>query len=232
MTDSAETVMPATRGLPLDPRKALIVAALCWSGFAAVAWAVATGQSAAIDKAGLLFWRNGPLLPPSTPHAVEIMRGITALGGAPLRSLFAVLAVAVLLALRLRREAVLLAFTVTGAAIVNSAAKALAGRPRPEIVPHLTAASGYSFPSGHSFNGAAIYIAMALTFAALSPRRAVRHTLIACAMALSVAIAWSRVWLGVHWPSDALAGWLGGAGWAFLASALLYRRRQSIVPKA
>jgi len=83
--------------------------------------------------------------------------------------------------------------------------------------------TGNSFPSGHSFNGAVVYIAMALAFAAISRRETVRATLIAGALAVSLIVAWSRVWLGVHWPSDVIAGWLGGAGWAFLASALLYR---------
>jgi undecaprenyl-diphosphatase len=54
----------------------------------------------------------------------------------------------------------------------------------------------------------------------------VRLTTIGAAILLSLAIAWSRVWLGVHFPSDVLAGWLGGAGWAFLAAALLQRPAQ------
>jgi undecaprenyl-diphosphatase len=84
-------------------------------------------------------------------------------------------------------------------------------------------AGGESFPSGHSFNAAVVYIAMALAFASLSARHSVRYTLIGAAMVISAMIAWSRVLLGVHFPSDVTAGWLGGAGWAFLAAALLYR---------
>jgi undecaprenyl-diphosphatase len=101
--------------------------------------------------------------------------------------------------------------------------KGLVGRPRPEIVPHLTEAGGASFPSGHAFNSAVVYIAIALASATLSARKSVRLTIIGAAIVLSLFIAWTRVWLGVHFPSDVIAGWLGGAGWAFLAAGLLQR---------
>ena len=77
-----------------------------------------------------------------------------------------------------------------------------------------------------------VYISIALAFAALSPRQTVRATIVATAMALTLLVALSRVWLGVHYPSDAIAGWLGGAGWAFLASALLYRPAKAVADKA
>jgi undecaprenyl-diphosphatase len=140
-----------------------------------------------------------------------------------LRNLFAIAAVVALLFLRLRREAVLFAATVVSGWLVNSGIKALVGRPRPMIVPHLTEAGGASFPSGHSFNSAVVYIGLALAFASMSARHSVRYTIVGSAMALSALIAWSRVLLGVHFPSDVTAGWLGGAGWAFLAAALLYK---------
>jgi Membrane-associated phospholipid phosphatase len=223
MTVPAETVTLPARGFRIDPRKALIAALLCWGGFSLVAWAVLSGHTSAIDKAGLLFWHDASLRPSGSRRTLEIVRDVTALGGVVLRNLFALGAVTALLFLRLKREAALLALTVAGGWIVNSALKALVGRARPEIIHHLTEAGGNSFPSGHSFNSAVVYIAMALAFAAMSRRQPVRITIVAAALLVSMATAWSRVWLGVHWPSDVVAGWLGGAGWAFLASALLYR---------
>jgi undecaprenyl-diphosphatase len=243
--ENAERVIPAeppippgtvhlpARGFAIDRRKALIAAAVLWFGFAFMVWAVLTGHTGAFDRGGLLFYRSGAALEPKgPPQLLEAVRDMTALGGVLLRNLFGLAAVVSLLFLRLRREAVLFAATVVGGWLVNSGIKALVGRPRPTIVPHLTEAGGASFPSGHSFNAAVIYIAMALAFASMSARHSVRYTIVGSAMALSALIAWSRVLLGVHFPSDVTAGWLGGAGWAFLAAALLYKPARATADKA
>ncbi|MGV3512325.1 MAG: phosphatase PAP2 family protein [Novosphingobium sp.] len=222
-----------TRSWRISPRHALIAAMASWIGFLFVVWLVMTGNGDAIDSAGLLFWRRGADLVPAGPQwLLEAVRDLTALGGVLLRNLVVIGVLAALLFLRLKREAVVLAATVMGGWLVNSLVKLAVGRPRPLIVPHMTDAGGQSFPSGHSFNSAVIYIAIALAFAAMSPRRSVRWTLIASAVSLSIAIAISRVWLGVHFPTDVAAGWLGGAGWAFLASALLNKPAKVVAEQA
>lgn len=220
----AETVRLPARGFAVDRRKALIAAAILWIGFAIMVWLVATGRTGRFDEFGLQAARTGPESAfAGSSLLLEMVRDVTALGGVLLRNLFAIGAVVALLFLKLRREAVLFALTVATGWLANSAVKHLVGRERPEIVPHLMEAGGNSFPSGHSFSSAVVYIGMALAFAALSRRHSVRYTLIGAAMAVSLAVAWSRVMLGVHFPSDVVAGWLGGAGWAFLAEALLYK---------
>jgi undecaprenyl-diphosphatase len=220
----AETVRLPTRGFTIDRRKALVAAGVLWAGFAAMVWLVPTGRSAGFDNWGLLVGRSADTMGLKGPTLLtETVRDVTSLGGVFLRNLFALGAVVALLFLRLRREAVLFAATVATGWLVNSGIKALVGRPRPTIVPHLTEAGGASFPSGHSFNAAVVYIAVALAFASLSAKHSVRYTIVGCAIVLSAMIAWSRVMLGVHFPSDVTAGWLGGAGWAFLAAALLYK---------
>ncbi|TCM21432.1 undecaprenyl-diphosphatase [Novosphingobium sp. PhB165] len=214
---------PATSRHRIDPRKAGIAALACWAGFALFAWAVPAGRTRQFDQLGLMFWRAHDLHPLGPPWVLEWVRDLTAMGGFLQLKLYTIMAFVALFWLRRRREAVLLALTVLSGSAVNALLKLVFGRPRPEIVPHLTEAGGASFPSGHSFNSASTYIALALAFAALSPRANVRHTLIAGSIVLSLMVAWSRVWLGVHWPSDVMAGWLGGAAWTFTASALLYR---------
>jgi undecaprenyl-diphosphatase len=224
MARPPKTVTLPGRGWRIDGRKALAVSALCWAGFLLIVWLVTTGRTGTIDSTGLLFWRTGAGLVPRGPKfLLEGVRDVTSLGGVLLRNLFVIGAVAALLFLRLRREAMLLVLTVMGAWAVDAGIKGLVGRPRPVIVPHLTEAGGASFPSGHAFNSAVVYIAIALAFATLSARESVRLTIIGTAIFISLIVAWSRVWLGVHFPSDVAAGWLGGAGWAFLAAALLQR---------
>lgn len=220
----AETVRLPERGFTIDRRKALISALICWAGFAAMVALVLAGNAGWLDEPGLLAARTGEAREfAGSALLLEIVRDTTALGGVFLRNLFAIGVVVALLFLKLRREAVLFAMTVAGGWIANSALKLLVGRERPRIVPHMMEAGGESFPSGHSFNAAVVYIAMALAFAAMSRRHSVRYTLIASAMVLSALVAWSRVLLGVHFPSDVIAGWLGGAAWAFTAAALLYK---------
>jgi undecaprenyl-diphosphatase len=224
MARPPETVTLPARGWRIDRTKALVVSLACWSAFLVLVWLVTTGRTAGFDKPGLLVWRTGTGLVPKGPKwMLEWVRDVTSLGGVLLRNLIAIGAVTALLFLRMRREAILLALTVGGAWLVDATIKGLVGRPRPEIVPHLTEAGGASFPSGHAFNSAVVYIAIALAFATLSARESVRLTIIGTAIVLSLLVAWSRVWLGVHFPSDVAAGWFGGAGWAFLAAALLQR---------
>lgn len=219
-----ESIRLPERGFTINRTKALVAAAVCWAGFALAVYLVTNGLTGGFDRVGLMSYRTGEELGPWGPEKLfEAVRDVTALGGIFLRNLFALAAVVALLFLSLRREAVLYAMTVITGWLANSGVKELVGRERPQIVPHLMEAGGESFPSGHAFSAAVVYIGMAIAFAAMSRRHSVRYTVIGAAMVLSAMVAWSRVMLGVHFPSDVLAGWLGGAGWAFLAAALLYK---------
>ena len=220
---------PKDRAAPLpgwtpDWRHCAAAAAVCWAGFAVVAALVWNGSAAPLDQAGLLFWRQGALLMPKGPvFLLEAVRDLTALGGVLLRNLVAVTGVAVLLWLGRKRAAQVLVAAVAGGWLVDAALKLLVGRSRPVIVPHLTEAGGASFPSGHSFNAAVVYVSLALAVSALAPDRGMRRTLVAGSVVLASLIGISRVWLGVHFPSDALAGLFGGCGWAFTVAAVAGR---------
>ena len=139
----AETLSLPVRGFTINRSKALIAAAVLWTGYAAMVWAVTTGRTGTFDEWGLMFYRTGDELVPRGPELLhEAVRDVTGLGGVFLRNVFAIAAVIALLFLKLRREAVLFAATVMTGWLVNSGMKALVGRPRPEIVPHLTEPSG------------------------------------------------------------------------------------------
>ena len=212
--------MNTSSNWPTRYRTGLLTAAFaCWMGFALVAWWQESGASAAFDRAGLLYWRKPPLLDPVGPILLtDTMQVLTVLGSGPFRIVLAVVVLAALLARRHKRESAMLVALMTLPAATNSALKWLFARPRPDIVPHLTGFGDLSFPSGHSLNGAATYLGLALIFGSLSQRR--RGIWFAAALCLSLAIAFSRVWLGVHYPTDAIAGWLGGTGWALVITAL------------
>ena len=207
---------------PFNRGALLISGLLCWIVFAAIAALTFSGRMIAFDSAGLLYWREAGLLTPAGPawlqHAVP---ALTHLGGVIVRNLMIALGVLILWRMRQKRLALYLGASVMAGWIFNSTLKLLFARPRPDIVPHLVHAGGNSFPSGHSFNGALIDLSIALVFCALSPNRTLRTLALSSAMLLSAAIAWSRVWLGVHYPTDVIAGWFGGAGLALVTAACL-----------
>lgn len=212
-------------GASLTTQRARLLAAglACWLGFALVAWWQASGASAGFDRAGLLLWRQPPQLYPIGPAwLTDAMRGLTTLGGGAFRVPLGLAALALLLSRRYLREAMMLAAIMVPAAVINSGLKTLFDRPRPDLVPYLHAFTDQSFPSGHSLNGAATYLGLALIAAALLPR--LRGSFFTMALCLSLGIAFSRVWLGVHYPTDAIAGWLGGTGWVLVVTALIQPR--------
>lgn len=213
---------------PSRARALSAAAVLCWLCFAVVTGLVLTGKSADIDRSGLLLWRGADLHPLGPAGLLEPIRDITALGGVLLRSLAVLATFAGLWMVQARRPAAVLLLTVLSGWIANSLLKHLFARPRPDIVPHLAEAGGMSFPSGHSFNGALVYLAIALALAARSDRAIVRCSLVSAAAGLSLSIAFTRIWLGVHWPSDVIAGWLAGAGWAFAVAALFHRHKKTV----
>jgi undecaprenyl-diphosphatase len=168
-----------------------------------------------------------------------VWRALTLAGGTFLVLVAAALVVG-LVALGRLRLAIVVAVALIGSTLFTDAAKDLVSRPRPAGDPLVTA-DGYSFPSGHSLNSAATNgIAALLIWRSSLPPRA-RKGLAATLVALVVSIGLSRIALGVHYPSDVVAGWL--AGTAIVAVVALIdradrarspgrsRRRRSVVTR-
>ena len=108
--------------------------------------------------------------------------------------------------------------TVIGGGVLDFALKLIVGRGRPTIVPHFVNVDAFSFPSGHSLMSMAVYLVLAAILSPQLPDRRARIYIVAFALFLTCSIGISRVYLGVHYPSDVLAGWCIGLAWATLCS--------------
>src|SRR5207302_4145258 len=105
-------------------------------------------------------------------------------------------------------------------------------RPRPAVVPHLSYVYSSSFPSGHSMLSAVIYLTLGSLLARLAERRRLKIYCVAVAMLLTFLVGVSRVYLGVHYPTDVLAGWAAGLAWAVLCWLVTrYLQRHGAVEK-
>jgi len=221
---------PALRPLLRAELMPLLAIALVAGGiwlFAELAGEVREGETRRIDEAILLAMRNpadasDPLGP---PWLEEMERDFTALGGVGVLSVLT-LAVSAFLALdRKGRAAVLVLIAVGGALVLSFLLKSGFQRPRPELVPHGSYVYTTSFPSGHSMMSAATYLTLGALLARVQPRRRLKVLLLGFATLLTLIVGCSRVYLGVHWPTDVLAGWTAGAIWALICW-LIARRLQ------
>jgi undecaprenyl-diphosphatase len=147
---------------------------------------------------------------------LQLAREVSALGSPWLWFLVGAVA-AVLMAMRQLRLALFIVVSTLTGATFNTVLKHGFARLRPDLVPHDVIVANASFPSGHAFGAAMVYLTLAsLLTLRLEPWGA-RATLLALAIALTLAVGVSRVVLGVHWPSDVLAGWSAGSAWALAA---------------
>lgn len=175
---------------------------------------VAEGETQRFDTAILLAFRtaeNTPIGPAALP---EIMRDFTALGGVAWLTLVTVCVAGFLILKRNTPTALFLLAAVSTGILTSTLAKELIARPRPDLVPHGSYVTSASFPSGHSMMATLVYLTLAIVIARGQKQRRVKAYVIGIACALSLAVGVSRVYLGVHWPTDVLAGWALGSGWA------------------
>jgi membrane-associated phospholipid phosphatase len=166
-----------------------------------------------------------------TATNVEIMRAITRLADSWTVAVVVALSAAVLVALRRRVEALILVASSAGSAVLVDVTKLVVGRSRPPAAEAVAAASGYAFPSGHAAQSVACYCGLAVAVWQLLDKPATRAVVAVGAIVTTLLVGLSRVWLGVHWASDVLAGWSVGAAWLGLLSGgdTLRRRRNGRV---
>ncbi len=223
-----QTLALARRELLLLVVVALLAGSL-WA-FIGVADEVVEGDTHAVDEAILLALRTpGDRSDPLGPGWVEELgRDATALGGVGVLTLITLASVAFLLLKRQRRAALFVAAAIASGIALSFALKSGFDRPRPDLVPHGSLVYTASFPSGHSMMAALVYLTLGALLARLQPQRRLKAFVLLLAVLLTVAVGVSRVYLGVHWPTDVLAGWAAGAAWAtacWLVALWLQRRR-------
>ena len=146
----------------------------------------------------------------------EAVTDFTALGGTAMLTTVLLCAIGYLALLHRYGAAAFVLVAATGGGLLSVALKQLFARSRPDVVPHLVTVEGLSFPSGHSMAAAVIYLTLGALLARFAARRRIRVYVIAISLGLTFLIGITRVCLGVHYPTDVLAGWAAGLGWALL----------------
>lgn len=191
------------------------VLAAIW-GFVEIGEEVGEGSTRAFDHMILLAMRNpADLTDPLGPRWLEeIGRDLTALGGTAVLSLLTLSTMGFLLLAGRRRVALVVLIATVGALGVSTLLKQAYNRDRPELVPHGSVVYTKSFPSGHSMLAASTYLTLAALLMRVQRRRRIKAFILIVAVVTTLLVGISRVYLGVHWPTDVLAGWTAGAGWA------------------
>jgi len=208
----------------------LLGLAIAVQAFLAIADEVAEGETRRIDLAILMSLRSGddPSVPLGPAWLTTAAMDVTALGSLTVLGLAVLFVAGLFAALRRWREAgVLLAASLGGVAL-SQGLKALFGRDRPDAALHLVEAINASFPSGHAMLSAVVWLTLGALVARFATVRHVKVFALVGAAVIALLVGLSRIYLGVHWPSDVLAGWSLGAAWAlvwWLAAQALDRWR-------
>ena len=195
----------------------VLVLALIWV-FAALADKVMEGDTRQFDD-----WVLSSLRQPSDPSQLKGPRwlkwgaeDITALGSPTVLGLTVLAVTGYLFLHQLYRNGIFIFVASAGGWILNSILKQVFARTRPDVVPHLREVVSMSFPSGHALTSAAVYLTLGALLMRIAEGRLAKYYCMAIAMFVTFLVGTSRVFLGVHYPTDVVAGWLLGMSWALL----------------
>ncbi|MEO6014226.1 MAG: phosphatase PAP2 family protein [Devosia sp.] len=196
---------------------ALLLLAALLTGLGLIIDEVAEGDTLKFDQAFLLALREpgDPTNPIGPDWLTEVARDITALGGVAVLTLLTTLVTVQFILRGKPRSALYVALAAISGTLISNTLKSIFNRPRPE----LTAIAEYgkgSFPSGHSTMAAVVYLTLGVILAVGARNVRLKVFYIGTALLLIVLVGLSRLYLGVHYPTDVLAGWAIGASWAVL----------------
>jgi undecaprenyl-diphosphatase len=196
----------------------VILAAAVLFAFATLGNAVGRGSTRAFDEWLIVALRTpGDLSDPIGPKRLEeMMRDFTAMGGTGVLSLMVLAIAGFLVMTRKGFAALFVLVSVVGGLLISQTMKWAYARPRPGLVPHATEVFTASYPSGHSMMSAVVYLTLGALLARTQTDRTVKAYVLVMAVILTILVGVSRVYLGVHWPTDVLAGWALGGVWALI----------------
>jgi undecaprenyl-diphosphatase len=225
----ARKAVGAARLIEIETLAIFLVLAVTLFGFANLADEVAEGETRAFDNYVLLAMRSAedPRDPVGPDWFEEAVRDVTSLGSATVLVLVSAIVIGYLLMSSAQGAAILVTVSVGGGMLLVRLLKGYFERSRPDIVSHAAQVFTHSFPSGHATLSAVTYLTLGALLARVEQLRAKRLYFLGVAITLTILVGVSRVYLGVHWPTDVLAGWCVGAAWAivcWLVAARLQRR--------
>lgn len=194
----------------------IFVLLLSW--FEEVVDDVLEGDTHKIDKKILEALRHpGDMSDPIGPHWLqEMMRDFTSLGGIGILLFITLSAAIYLFIINKRVRGIYLLCAIGTGTILSNVLKAGFDRPRPEIERYETYVATASLPSGHSMMATLVYLTLGALLAEAQPNRNIKIFFVSISVLVALIVGISRVYLGAHWPSDVLAGWLLGSAWALM----------------
>lgn len=213
----------------------LLVVTLSISVFLTIADHVTDGETLPIDEWLLRALRqpDNPSLPVGPDWMLEVGRDISALGGVTFLTLLTIAISGFLIHRRMYGAVTLVVGSTLGALLLSTLLKNLFDRPRPTLVAHLMQVHSSSFPSGHSMLSATVYLTLGTLLGQFVQERFLKAYFLLVALTLTTLVGISRVFLGVHYPSDVVAGWSAGLAWALCCTLLArYLQRRGAVEKA
>ena len=216
MANAPDDSEPTLRRL-VEPKifgAALVLLLAIW-GLLELVDEVVEGETRAVDHRILEYIRTQWVVSEESAIA-EIAENITALGGVPVLTLVLVSILGYMLLRRDFAHALYVAVVVGGGLFISLGLKSLFDRPRPTLVEPLEPVGTASFPSGHSMISAFVYLTLAALIAANEEQRSVKLYVLGVALVFTGLVGLSRIFLGVHYPTDVLAGWMAGLAWAII----------------
>lgn len=207
---------------------AFLAVTVLLAGVGNLASDVVEGDTLAFDR-----WLISGLRDPADPGEPlgpwwlkKAMIDLTALGGGPFLTLMTLAAAGFLAAARKWGMALFVTLAIAGGGLAANGLKWIFVRARPDLVPHLVSVDSASFPSAHAMNSAVTFLTLGVLLSRTQKDLRLKAYLLGVAVFLTLIVGFSRVYLGVHWPTDVVAGWAVGAAWAILCSLVAARLQQ------